>query len=184
MRNKSQFRRISGRGSATLTCPVCTKVFSRPHAHLRGATACCSQACSLQAKPKKPKTVFEFTCLCCGNRFQRRKGYSGPAIYCSARCRAAHAAPKGDKHPRWNGGSSERTHTVRKAIAERLKEIQSCERCGSSEHLHGHHKKPYSSYPELRAESSNIEILCIWCHVKEHPKQAKLLLSRVGILQT
>lgn len=180
-RNQSQFRRISGRGRTRLACPVCSKEFSRPNAHLRGDTACCSQACSRTIKPKKPATIFNYTCQGCGSSFQQRKGYSGPADYCSRPCARKHTVPRGSAHHNWRGGVAERTHAAKRATRERLKEVSKCERCGSTGHLHGHHKLPYSTYPHLRADPKNIEILCIHCHAAEHPSCAALILSRAGI---
>lgn len=170
MRNKSQFRRISGRGSALLTCPVCSKEFNRPHAHLRGKTSCCSYECSRKIKPKRTKVVIDYICQGCGKPFQRRKGYSGPGKYCSRICRCKYAPLKKDKHHKWKGGVSERIWDSRKAIKDRFKEIKSCERCGSSDNLQGHHKKSYADHPELRANMDNIEILCTRCHADEHPR--------------
>lgn len=182
MCSRNKPRTVTDRGRTQLTCPACNKQFVRHNAHTRGDTICCSIQCSNLIKPRRQKTLIEYTCLNCGKVFQRRKGYSGPARYCSRACSTV-AAPKGENHSKWNGGSSERSHATRKAIEDRLKEVDRCERCGSGEHLHGHHKKSYSSHPELRAEVSNIEILCIHCHVEEHPTIKKLMLSRVGILQ-
>lgn len=45
-----------------------------------------------------------------------------------------------------------------------------CKRCGKyGKKLHIHHIKSWENYPELRFEESNVEILCLRCHLLEHP---------------
>lgn len=45
-----------------------------------------------------------------------------------------------------------------------------CQKCGSTENLEVHHKKPYAKYPKLRTVVSNGITLCKECHKKEHSK--------------
>jgi 5-methylcytosine-specific restriction endonuclease McrA len=166
-------RKIVGRGSVTLVCPVCTKEFKRPHAHIRSKTHACSLACSFILRPKKTKTLVFANCAQCGMEFSRRKGGEGPMKYCSIACRQLNV-PKKENHSRWNGGSSKRDHRTKKAIRDRVKAVGACQRCFSVLKLHGHHIKSYSAYPELRAEPSNIEVLCAICHALEHPDMKML----------
>lgn len=183
MRCASQFRRISGRGSTTRICPVCQKQFSRPNAHFRGSTSCCSYECSRKIRPRRKGVILKYTCRACGKSFQRRKGYSGPANYCSLKCSIKSTRKYGKEHPKWKGGITERQHSSRRAIKIRLERVSACERCGATKSLHGHHKKPYADFPELRDDPNNIEILCLHCHALEHPSVAGLMLSRVEISQ-
>jgi hypothetical protein len=51
-----------------------------------------------------------------------------------------------------------------------VKETGCCERCNSTENLHGHHMKPVSTHPHLAANPWNIKVLCGNCHALEHPE--------------
>ncbi len=84
----------------------------------------------------------------------------------------------GENHPNWKGGVSTRKWSSRKAILEKLKDQASCEDCGSTEYLQGHHINEYSSSPNLRDAKENIKILCIECHALCHPELAHFILSR------
>lgn len=168
-------RHISKRGSTLLTCAACGKEFLRPNAHIRNSTHACSRKCSAAIKPRKPAQFTEHICRGCGKLFRRRLGFGGTKEFCSMGCARPIVAPKGENHPRWKGGVSERPHSVRKIVEHRIREIGQCERCGSQEALHGHHKRSYSESPELRCDPSNIEVLCSQCHADEHPEWANMI---------
>ena len=71
--------------------------------------------------------------------------------------------------------ASKRDSETRRAIEGRKKEIGACERCAATLNLHGHHRHPHASHPELRADKSNIEILCSDCHAGQHPVMARFI---------
>lgn len=85
---------------------------------------------------------------------------------------------RGENHPKWNGGSSERTHATRVVIRKIVKLRGKCERCGSTENLQGHHKEPYSRVADRRADPENVEVLCVNCHALEHPELVNFILKR------
>lgn len=77
-----------------------------------------------------------------------------------------------ENHPKWKGGISERTYASRAIIDEKKKEINKCEKCGSSEKLEGHHRKGYSE------DLYDIEILCVECHAEVHPRYKHFIRSK------
>ena len=170
-------RKIEGRGHITLTCAACGTEFTRPHAHVRGETNACSRSCSHKLKPKRNKTLIDCTCRSCGKAFQIRKGRGGTGTYCSVLCRQNSAMPKGEAHPNWKGGISNRKHSTRKVIAHIVAERKHCEECGATKDLQGHHIKSHSAEPALRADPTNIQVLCRICHAGKHLKLAAFILA-------
>ena len=172
-------RKIEGRGSVTLTCGACEKVFQRPHAHVRGETNACSRSCSHKLHKKRPKTMIDCLCKECGKSFQIRKGKGGKGMYCSMPCVAKSRGRliSGENHPFWNGGSSIRTHKVRQTIISLVKEKGKCEECGEINDLQGHHIKSHSTEPSLRADPNNIQVLCRPCHADKHPRLKSFILA-------
>jgi HNH endonuclease len=172
-------RKIEGRGKMTLSCPACNKEFAIFKAHYRGGTNACSRKCSNQIKPRKPKTLLDCTCKECNKQFQIRKGSGGTGEYCSIQCMAKARGRKmsGKNHPLWNGGTSKRSHSSRKAIYQMIKERGKCEECGSQNKLQGHHIKSHSSHLPGRADPNNIQVLCVFCHAKKHPNLSKFILA-------
>jgi 5-methylcytosine-specific restriction protein A len=87
----------------------------------------------------------------------------------------------GKANPRWNGGHSpERQCAYAKSVWKELaktilkRDGYKCQKCGkphNAEHkLQVHHIKPWSKYPELRFEESNLTTLCAKCHKNEHKR--------------
>ena len=175
----------------TLICH-CGKSFDRPKAHIRNRTHSCSRECAEKIRHIRPTTWTVHVCAHCKSEFRRRKGYSGTMRFCSNECRiggigapdrSGVVMPSGSNHHNWKGGTSKRTHADKKAVKRRVREIGECERCGSREQLHGHHKKSYANHPQLRVDPSNIEVLCASCHAEEHPELAPMLrrpIERTG----
>jgi hypothetical protein len=172
-------RKLEGRGKITLICPACTKEFQIFKAHYRGKTNACSKECSHKIKPTKGKTMIDHCCKECGKEFQTRKGNGGTGDYCSIPCMALARGRKmsGANHPKWNNGSSKRTHKSRRVIADLVKERGKCEECGATDNLQGHHIKSHSQHPVERTNPDNIQVLCVACHAGKHPKLAKFILS-------
>jgi len=77
--------------------------------------------------------------------FKRRK-------YCDKQCMAAHHATQ---EPTSKAGHQWRSRRHRKSA---------CERCGSTEKLHVHHKDNNWRNGDI----SNLETLCASCHIKHH----------------
>ena len=59
----------------------------------------------------------------------------------------------------------------------RKRDNYTCQKCGSKERLHAHHKKGWHQYPKLRYVVSNGILLCFGCHLKKHNKIPKKLKS-------
>jgi len=127
-----------------------------------------------------PKRQIELVCPVCNTVFQRRpcdirkrKKRGTKLLYCSLRC--AGKAHRGSTNPMWKGGITKRPPLVKIAGQRRAKLLGYCERCGSTENLHGHHKLTYSSSPLFGQSEDNIEVLCAKCHSLEHPKFSTLI---------
>lgn len=111
--------------------------------------------------PRKPKPTPEKYCSRCGEKLERhRYGENLEDMtrflsrkFCSLRCANSRGV---------NGQSSTQQHRISARFARKR-----CERCGSSDHLHVHHKN--RNWRDHRIE--NLETLCIRCHLgKEHHK--------------
>jgi 5-methylcytosine-specific restriction endonuclease McrA len=170
-------RRVAERGRTTLTCPACSSTFERFNSQICGSSVACSRKCAAALQPRKPRTVISFVCPECGGPFSRRKGQDATAKHCSYKCMAAARgrSMRGQNHPFWKGGISERAYRVRAIIRRRVQEIGRCEKCGATDNLQGHHKLSHSGHPELRDDPSNIEVLCSQCHAAEHPEIANAI---------
>jgi hypothetical protein len=175
----------------TGNCVLCGKEFTRPLAWTVRRTKYkagqfCSRACARKGQSHPPRTMIPAACITCGKDFQYKKGLSGAHLYCSRTCAwiGNGKRERGPLHRNWKGGESRSFH-VQKAVNEAKKAKNKCEHCGSAENLHGHHKAHYSKAVELRADPSNIEVLCSVCHAKEHPELANLIQiphKRSGIM--
>ena len=163
----------------TKICRECKKEFSCPK-YRRGYF--CSKECG--AKGRKMRRVFylEFKCTCCGKDCKKPKyDTDGSTKFCSIQCMANVRGQQmsGENHPKWAGGSNRTGITT---ICNRIKEsIGKCEKCGSKEKIQTHHKIKVSERPELAKDPTNLEVLCVECHAKEHPEfQGMLLKKRFG----
>lgn len=58
-----------------------------------------------------------------------------------------------------------------------------CQKCGCKRKrlLQAHHKKSKAQYPELAYDVDNGETLCVYCHIKEHPKLKNFILSSLKL---
>ena len=120
----------------------------------------------------------------CNGRFNGRKLHSDDEY--KARQRVLILA-KGNKppvyhkenHPRWKGGitsqnrvdrASLKSKNWRRAVFDAFG--YRCGDCGvKGIHLHAHHIKPWSEYPEFRYELSNGIALCVPCHGARHGRR-------------
>ena len=163
-----------GTGLIERICQRCSKEFLARHDRLG---LYCSRSCNSKRPGKK--LWIEKICVICKNKYEVKRYRNDITKCCSKDCLRVFTglSVKGNKHPKWNGGISERPYWTRKAIKELRKEIKECQKCGSSEKLQGHHILSYSNHPELANDKENIIILCVQCHAKEHPKLANLILK-------
>jgi hypothetical protein len=114
------------------------------------------------------------TCRC-GKQFLRYNSAirQYKILFCSRAC--FNVWNKGANHSKWKGGITKRGYSAIKVVKDRLKDIWWCERCGSTQHLHGHHIKPVSTHPELSGDPTNIVVLCSVCHGREHPSMRNMI---------
>ena len=177
-----------GSGKVSKTCEGCGSIFTLFRAHLRNGKGgkFCSRKCSDAHRKRKPGIFFSYSCKECEKKFQNRKGRGGTGEYCSIQCMAISRGRKmrGEKHPFWKGGVSERPHSVRLVIQKVIRQKNCCEKCGETTNLQGHHIVPYSENPLLRDDPNNIEVVCSSCHAKEHPQLAGMIARprfRLGV---
>jgi hypothetical protein len=144
----------------------------------------------------RKKLYIVKNCIVCLKEFEPRQpnGSSNPKIkVCSISCRGVlggragigrptpqivkdkiRKAQTGKKGNNWKGGiwnsqpQSERKTSkyknLRKKIFER--DYYKCVLCDKMGDLNMDHIKPYSKYPELRYDESNLRTLCMQCHKK------------------
>jgi len=165
----------------TAKCVLCGAEFTRPLAWTTRRTKYkagqfCSRTCSQKGQSHPSRTMIAATCVICGSGFQYKKGLTGSHELCSRKCAWISNGKKesGPLHHNWKGGES-RSFQCKRVIETAKKQKGQCERCGSTENRQGHHKEHYSKAVELRAEASNIEVLCSACHAKEHPELANMI---------
>ena len=86
--------------------------------------------------------------------------------------------------PRWNGGHSPERQSVYarhfwKELAKSIlkRDGYCCRKCGTrnavGNRLEVHHIKPWSAYPELRFEQTNLMTLCHHCHAEVTREEVK-----------
>lgn len=157
-------------------CKLCKKKF---HPYKKRPGLFCSLPCQRKGRQMRPVIYREFKCLCCGIECKRPKHQTSSTFqFCSLQCMANIRGQNmsGNKHPRWKGGSNRTGSTT---ICKRIKEsTTNCAKCGNKEYLQVHHKIPVSERPDLAANPQNIEIICVECHAKEHPKYEGMLLKK------
>lgn len=160
--------------SKTNICKFCKKKF---HPNIQGKGFFCSLECSRKGRAFKQTKTITFNCEWCGKEKTHPLYWKSPHKFCSIQCMANARGEKmrGENHPKWKGGS---VRTECGPICRKIKkEIKECKRCGSREKLQIHHKIPVSERPDLAADETNIEIICVQCHAKEHPEYKGMLLK-------
>ncbi len=96
----------------------------------------------------------------------------------------------GETNHFWRGGVTTLNESQRKSADMRLarqdcfeRDNYTCQSCGvHGGYLHADHIKPFSTFPELRFELSNLRTLCVDCHKqtdtfggKMHRKEIKII---------
>jgi 5-methylcytosine-specific restriction endonuclease McrA len=167
-----------GGAVSDFACPVCSTIFRRYLCEVVAATPTCSKACRVRFKPTKIRKRVTLTCEVCASPFDVIESRGARARFCSAACR--NAKQKGRSHPAWRGGLGVRTWEAKTVMRRAVAEVGKCQDCGATGNLHAHHTKSYADYPELRADRSNIEVLCGVCHGTRHPHLANgLAMPRI-----
>lgn len=154
-----------------ISCPICGKIFQRKESWVKRKPEriiTCSYACSHKAvrRQRRPPIFLTGLCKTCGKTFTRKRDWKGTTVeFCCRRCQAL-----GNLKKRWEGHTptEKRPWAVIKAMKEKVKLIGKCEKCGSTENLHAHHKIQFNERPDLGADFDNIEVLCRPCHGKAH----------------
>lgn len=171
--------RISKRINKYKKCKFCNKNF-KPW---RKKTKYCCNSCFWKDLWKNNlietahrKTGSNKTCPTCGKIFYVIKSHIKKDNYCSQSC---HAKTRlAEKNSNWRGGKDSKRYYSKILIRNLKLERNQCELCGSIDFLEAHHKIQYSKKPELVNDPNNIEILCIDCHMKKHPRMKKVFEKR------
>lgn len=168
-----------------VTCDCCGIKYTMHKCHDRNKTRCCSRACADKVKYRKPLVILTAECKHCCVVFTRTKQRAVDMEYCSMECFRAHRTlckeeaaaflNRKKRVPR-PPDAKWRPSGCNKIVTQLKRERGCCERCGSTRMLQGRHIKPYSLYPELAMEPTNIEILCDKCHAEEHPDMAHMIV--------
>ncbi len=160
-----------GFGKVFKICEFCKKEF---YARRDRMGKFCSKSCSSSLKPKRYLRIFR-KCIICDISYEIKLYRKNISLYCSNGCRRR-GMPKKEMHSNWKGGFS-RTWKSRGVIKKLIKLKNKCEKCFSTKNLQGHHIIHYSKDKTLREDENNIQILCIYCHAKEHPNISKFILK-------
>lgn len=109
-------------------------------------------------------------------RYQSMKGiYPKGLRY----CRKGMLGRVGSEHPRWGGGTTRPSLSIRNQKEVRLwreavykRDKWTCVDCGQRGGiLHAHHIKSFAKYPDLRTDIDNGVTLCVDCHSKRHGRK-------------
>lgn len=151
-----------GTGKILKTCGNCSIEF---YARKDRPGLFCSKSCSAR-KSKRKKSGPSLICKICSNLYYVKPYRKFTSVYCSRLCLAKGRGEnmRGEKHPKWKGGVTERPFFSRQKIRQRKKDIGKCEECGSTEKLEGHHIHGFFN------DGHQIIILCAECHSLKHPK--------------
>lgn len=136
-------------------CEVCCKEFHP----LKNFQKCCSTQCA----GKQRSTSLNFICHYCGKEYQTCYSNKDTTKYCSRSCYNKMQAVLniGANDTQWIDGRSI-YHNIAFNEYPHL-----CNRCGSRHRLEVHHKDRNRKNSLL----DNLEILCIYCHKKEHHRK-------------
>ena len=107
----------------------------------------CSPKCKCKANPGGKKNALVNSCIICGKPFMTRACFvnNGVAKTCSIKCKNVYAGKRFHEiHPTRHGSNhsmkKEAYSQYRSALKSGILVKQPCERCGSVNHVHGHHE--------------------------------------------
>jgi len=166
----------------TKPCPVCEKVFTVHVVHInRGAGIYCSKHCAGSRRPARKRTRLTVNCWTCGKHFEKHKSEIkknvGDKHFCSPVC--WYIYNQGENHAEWQGGTPDRQRLYSSkewkaaALLVWKRDNGHCQRCGVRKEsyrkpFHIHHIVSFVSDESLRAEPSNLILLCEKCHKWVH----------------
>ncbi len=145
----------------------------------------CSNKCQTKGREKRKVKTITFRCETCKKECVQPLYWKCPHKFCSIQCmsKARGEKMRGEMHPRWNGGASKRKRPEKEMVKLIKNSHKKCEKCGIEGKLHAHHKIPVSERPDLSDVRENIEILCLECHAKEHPRfEGMMLKKKSGVI--
>lgn len=109
-------------------------------------------------------------CANCGAEFQARAASS--RRFCSRPCADKGGFRfSGEAHPNYKPTSRRKNRRGKHGAWARAvigRDAATCQHCGSQDHLHAHHIKPFAEFPELRWDIGNGLTLCAQCHWAVH----------------
>jgi len=155
-------------------CQICGKIFYTRKCWLRNGKGgkYCSKECQLKAVHSIPRDKkIEKICIVCNKKYKVKKYRAKNSKFCSKECyeKGRHLImPKGEKHPNWKGGISNRPFLIKKIHKKLKKAIGRCQICGRIDNLHVHHIEKWSENLEKRYDESNLIVVCSNCHAKLH----------------
>ena len=132
---------------------------------------------------KENPNILEVKCAYCGrwfvpkykniqNRISYLKGYTNKEcrFYCSNSCKYECPIYNQKKYPKGfkKATSREVQPELRQMVLKR--DNYTCQKCGSTEHLHCHHVFPVSIEPLESADIDNCITYCKECHIQAHKK--------------
>lgn len=133
----------------------------------------CSRACA-QPNRKARVTLRCRQCDCVFERKRYMQNWSrdrGPfcGFHCYGRWQKEHSLA--DQNPNFVVNSDARGAScwVRNRLAALQRDQFQCLRCGRRDHLHVHHKKPWTPDSDDPHALGNLETLCASCHRRKHP---------------
>jgi 5-methylcytosine-specific restriction endonuclease McrA len=166
----------------TRVCERCGREFKTYTAWLRGGLA--GRYCSRHCASQKPQTRYwvSATCVVCGKTYSVKRYRKDETKCCSRKCLAIYRGKLCQKPESWGRDSWEGA-CLRKAALIRAN--YRCERCGAEGTLHVHHIKPWcESNLDEKFSLDNVIVLCVECHVAEHPQYTGLIRGLSKEVQT
>lgn len=155
------------------TCQQCGTRFDPIHERPSHPAKFCSRAC----RDESQRTRVTLTCRQCGTEF-RRKAYMakwsqerGPfcGFACYGRWQAAQTVGPANPNYREQSPLRRSSQWERARLSALARDKSRCVRCGRTDGLHVHHKKPWKPNQKNPHALGNLETLCASCHRKQHP---------------
>lgn len=150
-------------------CPVCKKEFETTIGGYHEGKAC-SVDCG--RKIKTIKHCLKFTCTICGKQYYRNqhdlsKIKGNVSKFCSKKCRGIGLSGKNSPNYKPNKeGIKDQLREWSKLV--KIRDLYTCQICGSKKHLHAHHIMMRSKYKESALDVDNGITLCRTCHAEQH----------------
>jgi hypothetical protein len=154
-------------------CERCGETFHDRHWKPSRPTRFCSKVCAGAVR----KTRVTLVCAQCGESFERRRYMAdwsqerGP--FCGFHCYALwqKANTRGTRNPNYEPISTARgsSEWMRNREVVMARDSRCCVDCGSTNHLHVHHREAWNPDDPQTHAPDNLETLCAVCHRRRHP---------------